>query len=148
MQGKPPDFVLEVASPSTAEIDTGEKRTEDARLGIGEYWRFDHTSRYHGARLAGDRLENGVYQPLPIELAADLLQGYSAALNLYLRWEQSELGWHDPATGRHIVILHDERQARRHAEAHSNRERVARAQAEAHIHTLEAELQRLRNSAR
>ena len=33
-QGKPPDFVLEIASPSTAQIDTGPKREEYAALGI------------------------------------------------------------------------------------------------------------------
>ena len=58
-QGKPPDFVLEVASESTAEIDVGEKRRDYAALGIGEYWRFDETGEYHGARLAGDRLVDG-----------------------------------------------------------------------------------------
>ena len=42
-QGKPPDFVLEVASPSIAEIDVGDKREDYAALGIPEYWRFDRT---------------------------------------------------------------------------------------------------------
>ena len=45
-QGKPPDFVLEVASPSTAEIDVGDKRDDYAALGIPEYWRFDRTGEY------------------------------------------------------------------------------------------------------
>ena len=31
---------MEVASPSTAENDTGVKRDEYAALGIPEYWRF------------------------------------------------------------------------------------------------------------
>ena len=55
-QGKPPDFVLEIASPSTAHIDVNEKRDDCAALGITEYWRFDETGEHHGARLAGDRL--------------------------------------------------------------------------------------------
>ena len=79
-QGKPPDFVLEVASESTGNLDTNEKRADYARLGILEYWRFDETGRYHGTRLAGDRLENGVYVPIQIDrLADDVLQGYSRA---------------------------------------------------------------------
>ena len=65
-QGKPPDFVLEVASESTANIDTGAKRDDYAALGIAEYWRFDETGEYHGARLAGDRLVQGRYEPIPI----------------------------------------------------------------------------------
>ena len=42
-QKKPPDFVLEIASPSTAEADVGEKRDYYAEMGIREYWRFDET---------------------------------------------------------------------------------------------------------
>ena len=55
-QGKPPDFVLEIASRSTGRRDTVDKRISYAALGIEEYWRFDETGQFHGARLAGDRL--------------------------------------------------------------------------------------------
>ena len=41
--GRVPDFVMEVASPSTAANDLGRKRDLYARLGVSEYWRFDHT---------------------------------------------------------------------------------------------------------
>ena len=54
-QGKPPDFVLEVASESTGATDTGAKRQDYAALGISEYWRFDETGQHHGVRLAGDQ---------------------------------------------------------------------------------------------
>ena len=105
-QGKPPDFVLEVASESTAEADVGAKRDYYAELGIPEYWRFDETGEFHGTRLAGDRLVNGQYQPMLIEELPDgVLQGYGAALNLNLRWDNGQLVWHDPATGRRIVTL-------------------------------------------
>ena len=43
-QGKPPDFVLEIASAATADNDTGKKRLWYAGLGIPEYWRFDETA--------------------------------------------------------------------------------------------------------
>ena len=52
-QGKPPDFVLEIASHATGRQDTREKRDAYAALGIPEYWRFDETGRYHRTRLAG-----------------------------------------------------------------------------------------------
>ena len=117
-QGKPPDFVMEIASPSTGRIDAADKRDDYAALGIPEYWRFDETGEYHGTRLAGDQLSDGLYQPITIdELTDDVLQGYSAALNLHLRWERGQLGWYDPATGQHITRFADERVARQRAEA-------------------------------
>ena len=117
-QGKPPDFVLEVASASTANTDIGAKRDDYARMLIPEYWRFDKTGQHHGTRLAGDRLVNGVYEPIDIEeLSEDVLQGYSEALGLYLRWERGELGWYDPATGQHIATFDTERARADRAEA-------------------------------
>ena len=133
-QGKPPDFVLEVASRSSGQRDVAEKREIYSGLLIPEYWRFDETGRYHGARLAGDRLVNGEYVPIDIEeLDGGSLQGCSAVLNLNLRWALSgrtpyryglarglprgRLGWHDPTTGQHIASLEDEREARIAAEA-------------------------------
>ena len=140
-QGKPPDFVLEVASESTAETDVGAKRDEYAALGIFEYWRFDKTGEFHGIRLAGDRLVDGAYQPIPIdELDDRSLEGHSAVLNLNLRWENGRLGWHDPETGRHIPTYEDEHEARVTAEARADSEHAARVAAEARIRELETRL--------
>ena len=36
-------------------------------LAILKYWRFDETGRCHGTRLAGDRLVDGVYEPIDID---------------------------------------------------------------------------------
>ena len=44
-----------------------EKRTAYAGLGTPEYWRFDETGEFHGTRLAGDRLGDGRYEPVPTE---------------------------------------------------------------------------------
>ena len=135
-QGKPPDFVLEVASESTAEIDVGEKPRDYAALGIGEYWRFDETGEYHGERLAGERLVDGEYVAIDIdELPDGGLQGYSAALNLNIRWERGELVFYDPGTGRPIATLADEREARAAAEARASA-------AEARVRELEELLRR------
>ena len=147
-QGKPPDFVLEVASESTAEADLNEKRDYYAMIGVGEYWRFDKTGQHHGAKLAGERLVNGEYQPIDIEeLPGGSLQGYSAALNLHLRWVDGELAFQDPATGRRISTLEDERaraDAERTradtAEAELGLEREARATEQARADAAEAEL--------
>ena len=116
-QGKPPDFVMEVASPSTAEVDTGAKREYYAALGIPEYWRFDETGNDHGARLAGDRLEGGAYQSLQIdEVAPDVLQGYSPVLNLIVRWDHGRLVWIDPATDAPILTYEDQEDRANRAE--------------------------------
>ena len=119
-QGKPPDFVLEVASRSTGRIDVRDKPADYAALGIPEYWRFDETGEYHGVRLAGDRLVGDRYEPIAIaELPDGGLEGYSEVLDLYLRWEDGWLQWHDPETGRAIMnlaemqhIAEEERQGR------------------------------------
>ena len=117
-QAKPPDFVMEIASPSTGRIDANEKRNDYAALGIPEYWRFDETGDSHGTRLAGDRLVDGRYEPIAIdELPGDILQGFSPVLNLHLRWERGELVWIDPATEERIATFEDERAARLRAEA-------------------------------
>ena len=64
-QGKAPDFALEVASPTTGRADYTDKRLDYERFGIAEYWRFDLSGgEYHDAALAGDRLVDGVYEPM------------------------------------------------------------------------------------
>ena len=137
-QGKPPDFIMEVASPSTAEVDTGAKRDDYATLGVPEYWRFDETGNDHGARLAGDRLEGDAYQPMPIqEVMPDVLQGYSPVLNLSIRWDHGHLAWIDPATEAPILTYEDQ-QAR--AEQAETRAKLAEAQ----VREMEEELRRLR----
>ena len=144
-QGKPPDFVLEVASRSSRRTDTNEKRVGYAELGIPEYWRFDETGQYHGARLAGDRLEDGRYVAIPIEALPDgSLAGLSEVLNLELRWVQGTLAWHDPATGGHVATIHTEREAREAEREARMAEREARMQAEARVRALEEELRILR----
>ena len=65
-QGKPPDLVLEIASEATAHRDVGGKREFYQGLLIPEYWRFDATGEFHGARLAGGRLVDGRYEPVNI----------------------------------------------------------------------------------
>ncbi len=144
-QGKPPDFVLEIASYRTRNEDTGEKRLDYARLGIPEYWRFDHTptGRWYGARLAGDRLVDGEYVAIEIETLPDgVLQGYSPALNLYLRWEQGELFFYDPATNAPIASFESERDRADRTESERNAERDRADRAEARVRELEERLGR------
>ena len=133
VQGKPPDFVLEIGSKTTGERDEIYKRQAYAAMGIPEYWRFDETGgQYHRAPLAGDRLVNGVYQPIPIHRAADgHLWGHSAVLNLDLCWENGTLRFRDPATGLYLPTLDQERTGRL-------QERAGRLRSEARADAAEA----------
>lgn len=131
-QGKPPDFVLEIASPSTGHTDVDEKPSDYAAQGIGEYWTFDATGEYHGVRLTGYRLVGGAYAAIDIEELPDGgLQGYSPTLNLNLRWEQEQLVFYDPASDRPIATFNSERER-------ADRERETRLRAEARADTAEA----------
>ncbi len=136
LQGKPPDFVLEIASKHTGHIDVGEKVDFYAGLGVGEYWRFDETGEFHGTRLAGDLLVNGQYRPIAVhELPDGEIRGYSEALGLYICWREGELDWYDSIAEDYIPSLESEIQLRRQAERRIR-------QAERRIRQLEAELRR------
>ena len=138
-QGKPPDLVLEIASEATGHIDVGEKREFYQGLRIPEYWRFDATGEFHGARLAGDRLVDGRYEPVDIaEVAGGVLQAHSEVLNLDWRWEGGQLGCYYPATGLHIATFESERVARLAAEERASTAEARAVAAEARIRELEA----------
>ena len=149
-QGKPPDFVLEVASESTGERDETQKRREYANMGVPEYWRFDPSGgrfhRIYRTHLAGDRLVDGEYQPIPIyRTEAGHYWGHSDVLNLDLCWEQGELRWYDPVASRYLTTHQEERDARRAESARANQAEARADEAEARARRLEAEIRRLQN---
>ncbi len=146
-QGKPPDFVLEVASESTARRDETAKRDAYAAMGIPEYWRFDHTGGlYHRTHLAGDMLVGGQYQPIPISRSDEgHFWGRSPVLNLDLCWEEGKLRFWDPVGQLYLTTYEEEHVARRAAEGQRDNERQARAEAEERVRHLEEELRRRPN---
>lgn len=131
-QGKPPDFILEVASESTKKYDNGYKRLFYKRLMVGEYWRFDDSDGPGSVRVAGDELEGGGYREVPIVRMGDgILGGYSKVLGLYVRWNNRQLELWNHVTRKPIITRGDET------------ERADRA--EARVKELEDELYRLSN---
>ena len=107
--GKPPDFVLEIASIHTARNDYTGKRDGYAAYGVPEYWRFDPTGGdYYPAVLAGERLVNGVYQPLELERTPGGWRGRGPALGLDVCWEDGQLRWYNPAAGEYLRTLAEE----------------------------------------
>ncbi len=137
--GKAPDFVLEIGSPSTASNDLGGKRDLYARLGVGEYWRFDPSGGEHyGDALVGEVLVGGEYRELEMVREADGgMWGRSDALNLELHWVGGRLRLYNPVGGRWLENMEE-------ALARAETDRAARAAAEARIEELESELRRLR----
>ncbi len=99
--GKPPDFVMEIASPSTYSRDITEKRAIYAALNVTEYWRFDPTGNLFTLALEGEQLVDGEYQPIPIAPDEDgILRGHSAVLELDICVRlELELKLYDPTTG-------------------------------------------------
>ncbi len=55
--GRPPGFVLEVASPASAGRDRGVKQALYGAMGVAEYWRFNPVGELEGASRPGQRLE-------------------------------------------------------------------------------------------
>ena len=140
--GKPPDFVMEVASPSTASNDLGHKRDLYAQLGIAEYWRLDPTDgELYGQPLTGERLLDGEYQPFELhEDAGGAVSAFSEVLGLTFRWDPElpkRFDVLDPTTGMTIDLAEIEREGRL-------AEREARLAAEAREQELLVEIERLR----
>ena len=157
--GKPPDFILEIGSPSTGNVDTGSKRDLYAELGVGEYWRYDGTGGdFYGEPLVGERLVDGEYQRFEMRYEDDGdVWAHSDALNLDLWWRDGELRFWDTVAGEWLLTQdeeHDgrlaERSGRLDAEARATAERDgrlaerdARLAAEERIGQLEAEMRRM-----
>ncbi len=133
-QGKPPDFVMEVASESTGRIDENRKRLDYSRMRIPEYWRFDYTGgSYHITHLAGDRLVGDEYRPIPIHQTEEgHYWGHSNILNLDLCWENGELRWYDPVARRYLPNFREKDAQLRAADA-------ARETAESQRETAESQ---------
>ena len=130
--GKPPAFVMEIASESTKSNDLTAKRDLYAELGIAEYWRYDETGGdFYGDPLVGERLVDGEYQPLPMREDEDgRVWARSAALNLDLYWDNGELRFWDPVAERWLLKHREERAGRLAAESRADQEQAGRLAAE------------------
>ncbi len=128
--GKPPDFVLEVASPSTRHRDATAKRKGYEDYKAREYWRFEPNPDAGWARrpgLAGDELVDGVYRPIEIVQVGDgMYWGRSKVLGLDVCWEHGELRFRDPESGLYLMTHRDERIGRLAAETTLDAERERR----------------------
>ena len=148
--GKPPEFVLEVASLHTAQNDYTRKRTGYANYGVPEYWRFDPSGGdMYPTGLEGDRLQGGRrirgrivgarYQPITVHrVDADRWWGHSDVLNLDLCWEYGQLRWFDPSAGRYLLTYDEQEEGRLAAEEELRVTEVERQIAETAYQSAEA----------
>ena len=139
-EGKAPDFVMEVASPSTWERDAAEKRDIYAGMGVSEYWRFDPTGDFFTPELIGERLVGSEYQPILLETDGDgIPRGRSAVLGLDICViPEFKLRLYDPESGQWL---------RTHAESEAalQTEVEARQAAEDEVRRLREQLSNLQS---
>ena len=124
--------------------DYAERRNDYAAFGIPEYWRFDPTGgEYYETSLAGDRLVDGVYQPITIVHTHETHRWeHSEVLNLDICWKDGQLRFWDPVEKRYLRTHHEMKEDRITAEAQADASRAEREAAEARIKELEEELRR------
>ena len=137
--GRPPAFVLEIASKSTWQNDLGYKRELYARVGIGEYWRYDPTGGdFYGEPLVGEYLADGAYRRFDLKRGpGGIVWAHSPALALDLYYKEERLQFYHPATGEWLGNVLEQRDGRL-------AERRGRLAAEAEVARLQTELLRLR----
>ena len=138
-EGRSPDFVMEIASPSTWRRDAGEKRDIYAAMGVAEYWRFDPTGGdFFTPTLVGERLVDGRYRQLASSADSEARQRIrSIVLELdFCVLDDGELRLHDPETGEWLRTPREDGEGRLIAEA-------ALREAEAENAQLREELRRL-----
>ena len=117
-EGKVADFVLEVASPSTAKHDARYKAGEYARIGVREYWRLDPEGTLMGTALEGYAATGGRYEPVEaVEVSGRGRRLRSRVLGLDLRSRKRDgatvLVFADPQTGEEFDGALEEAERRR-----------------------------------
>ena len=144
-EGKPPDFVLEIVSPSSRRRDVREKPDLYAKIGVAELFLYDPRGEdqprlpgvdpaLSGFELCGGR--GGKYQPLPKEMLPDGVAGIrSKVLGLCVCVKRvgakpldGSLRWYDPVTGE---FLETHREVAARADAADARADAADARADA-----------------
>ena len=135
-EGKAPDFVLAVASPSTERRDALLKAEEYARIGVREYWRLDPAGGLMSSPLERYEVRGGVCGPPATEVRGGRRWAlWSAVLGLELRSARQSgatvLVFRDRATGHEFDGGLAQAEARANAEAQRASVEAQRASVEA-----------------
>ena len=144
-EGKVPDFVLEVVSPSSRKQDVEERPGVYAEMGVQEFFLYDPEGCLEPA-LSGFELCDGEYKPLPEEELQEGVVGiHSEVLELYLcigppgpEPMDDPLRLYDQATGDFLPTRYELAEDWRTA-----KEAEGRRRAEARVAELEALVEKL-----
>lgn len=146
LEGKRPDFVMEILSKSTWQQDTGEKKDIYEKMGVQEYWMLEATERpVVPVPLVGYRLVDRTYEPIKPEPGRRTTY-VSDVLGLELRFDanlEERLRLRDPATGRVLPSTRELRGQLEAALAGQRREAEARQAAEKRLAEL---MERIRDA--
>ena len=138
-EGKPPDFALEVVSPSSKIRNHEDKRELYARLGIAEYFLFQPNEQQSGQRLWGYRLWGRNYVELQAgpcgELVSERLGVTFRPEGAFIRVRNRETGedysWPSELSDAHQALIAEN-------SAMKDQARVAEQQIEAAEQQIEA----------
>ena len=134
-EGKPPDFALDVISPSSEVRSRVGKKELYARIGIGEYFVFQPDPERAGPQLVGYALEGSGYRELQLdpEFGPEAGSVRSEALGVSFRPEGSFLRVRDLRSGKDyrwhtelVTQVAEDAEARRQAEERAARDCEAR----------------------
>ena len=142
IEGRVPDFILEVLSESNYRNDLVTKFPIYRQLGVREYWMYDPTpTGILSPPLQGYRLVGADYQPIPVEEMVEpgRYRGVSEVLRLELHAERDWFRLFDPAEGIYRRDIQESEQAL----AAERDARLADQQALAAEREARAELERL-----
>ncbi|MBD0339474.1 MAG: Uma2 family endonuclease [Microcoleus sp. Co-bin12] len=139
--GITPQFVLEITSATTQDVDQETKPETYRSLGVREYFQYDPSGDYLNPILQGVRLVNGQYEPIEANnLAFDTLWLYSEVLGLELHIVSGELRFRNPQTEEFLKTYQQSEQARQAAESAFEQSEQARQAAESALRDLVSQL--------
>ena len=149
LEGKGPDFVLEITSRSSRREDEVRKKQLYEQLGVKEYWQFDPTGDYLDPILKGRELgTNGKYRDLALQERNGVLR-HASLLGLELCLEGGRLFYFDPVRNIRLLTSADKddaiqtaEKARQKAEAAQEKAVQAQHRAERAKDTMQAERDR------
>ena len=111
--GIAPQFVLEITSATTQDVDQETKPETYRSLGVREYFQYDPSGDYLNPILQGVRLVNNQYEPIPAnQIAFDTLWLYSEVWGLELHLVSGELRFRNPQTGEFLKTYQQSEQER------------------------------------
>ena len=105
-EGKPPDWVIEVASPATYKYDLEGEKDLYGAMGVREYWMYDPQGGMHDPRLQAWVPAPGGYEELAdLKRPGLVVDLWSEALDLEFHLDGTDLRMRDPAKQSHWLTL-------------------------------------------